>query len=233
VSVLNQSDRPDWVREHRVAALRSAKMLRSLLHYELMEPIAEGGMGAVYRARDTKLNRDVAIKVIREDLAASVNRERFKREIQIAIHLSHPSIVPVYDAGEVDGNLFFVMPLVLGSAGRSAETLSARLSRVERLEVDEATRITADIASGLAHAHAKGIVHRDIKPGNILLAGDRAMVADFGLAVALEAEGDGRITKSGVVPGTPLYMSPSRPLASAPSTRAATSTASHASHTRC
>ena len=159
-------------------------------------------MGVVYRAVDRKLGRDVAIKVLREDVASALSSARFLRETRIVARLQHPNILPVHDSGDEDGLLYCVMPLVEG------ETLARRIAQRPRMPVDTALQITRDILEALAYAHAQGIVHRDIKPSNVLLSSDRAMVADFGLAVALESRGEDKLTQTGIVLGTPSYMSP-------------------------
>jgi serine/threonine-protein kinase len=164
-------------------------------------------MATVYLARDRKHDRFVAVKVLRPELAAALGTERFLREIQIAAKLSHPHILPLYDSGEADGLLFFVMPYVEG------ESLRQRLEREGRLPVATAVQLAAEVAAALDYAHQQGIVHRDIKPENILLHTGQAVVSDFGIARAIDAAaGDGpsrtALTGTGVIIGTPLYMSP-------------------------
>jgi eukaryotic-like serine/threonine-protein kinase len=156
----------------------------------------------VYLARDLKHGRKVAIKVLRPELAAALGSERFVREIEIAAKLTHPHILPLFDSGEADGLLYYVMPYVEG------ESLRDRLNRESRLPVEEAIRLADHVASALAYADEHGVVHRDIKPENILLAGDQAIVADFGIARAVEAAGGARLTHTGIAIGTPSYMSP-------------------------
>ena len=169
--------------------------------YELREEIGRG-MAVVYAARDLRHDRPVAIKFLSDEASASRGSERFQREIHIAAALNHPHILPLFDSGEIDGRLYFVMPLVRG------ETLRQRLRRESRLSVDDALRIAREIAEALAHAHDAGIIHRDVKPENILLAHGHALLADFGIARA-PAGGDGdALTVTGVVVGTPEYMSP-------------------------
>ena len=170
--------------------------------YAVLGVLGAGGMATVYRATDLKHNRTVAIKVLRSELSVSLGTDRFLREIQIAARLQHPRIVPLYDSGSADGFLYFVMPLIDG------ESLRHRLGREKRLSLDDALRITREVASALAYAHAHGIVHRDIKPDNIMLSGGEAVVADFGIARALDAAGGTGMTMTGVAIGTPVYMSP-------------------------
>jgi len=170
--------------------------------YAISRELGRGGMATVYLARDLKHGREVAIKVLRPELAAALGTERFVREIEIAANLTHPHILPLFDSGEADGFLYYVMPYVEG------ESLRDRLNRQTRLPVEEAIRLTDQVASALAHAHERGVVHRDIKPENILLAGDQAIVADFGIARAVEAAGGERFTGTGIAIGTPAYMSP-------------------------
>jgi serine/threonine-protein kinase len=159
-------------------------------------------MATVYLADDLKHRRQVAIKVLRPELAASLGVERFVREIEIAANLTHPHILPLFDSGEDDGFLYYVMPFIEG------ESLRDRLHREGKLAVDETIRLTDQIASALSYAHERGLVHRDIKPENILLAGDQAIVADFGIARAVEVAGGERLTGTGLAVGTPAYMSP-------------------------
>ncbi len=170
--------------------------------YAIEGALGEGGMATVYRARDLKHRRPVAIKVLRPELAAAIGPERFLREIEIAAGLQHPRILPLYDSGEADGLLYYVMPLVEG------ESLRDRLDRERQLPLEDALRITREVASALSYAHARGVVHRDIKPDNILLTAGEAVVADFGIARALDAAGGARLTATGVALGTPVYMSP-------------------------
>ena len=169
--------------------------------------IGRGGMAVVYRATDLRLNRRVAIKVLPPELAFNADvRERFLREAQTAAQLSHPSIVPIYTVDEREGIVYFVMALVDG------ESLAERLVREPRLPISEARRLLAGVADALAYAHSQGVVHRDVKPDNIMLdrATGRPMVTDFGIARA--AQGDTRLTVTGVAIGTPAYMSPEQAL---------------------
>ena len=169
---------------------------------ELGDEVGRGATAVVYRAIDRRHDRPVAVKVFRPGAGAELGPDRFLREIQLAAGLQHPHILPVYDSGAADGTLFYVMPYVEG------ESLRQRLAR-GRLPVDEALRIARQVADALGFAHARGVVHRDIKPENILLEGRHAVVADFGVALAVERPpGDGRITSVGLVVGSPAYMSP-------------------------
>jgi TolB-like protein/tRNA A-37 threonylcarbamoyl transferase component Bud32/Tfp pilus assembly protein PilF len=169
--------------------------------YRVERVIGEGGMATVYLAEDLKHKRKVAVKVMRPELAATLGSDRFLREVEIAANLSHPHILPMYDSGEAEGVLYYVMPYVEG------ESLAARLKREGELPVPEALRIAREVADALAYAHKRSIIHRDIKPANILLGEGHALVADFGIARALEAESEA-ITRTGLAIGTPQYMSP-------------------------
>ena len=169
--------------------------------------IGRGGMAVVYRATDLRLNRRVAIKVLPPELAFNADvRERFLREAQTSAQLSHPGIVPIYTVDERDGIVYFVMALVDG------ESLAERLVREPRLPIQEARRLLAAVAEALAYAHSRGVVHRDVKPDNIMLdrASGRPLMTDFGIARA--AQGDSRLTVTGVAIGTPAYMSPEQAL---------------------
>jgi serine/threonine protein kinase len=170
-------------------------------HYTLERELGSGGMATVYLAEDLKHRRKVAIKVLRPELAAALGPERFLREIEIAAGLSHPHIVALYDSGQAGGFLFYVMPCIRG------ESLRQRLLREKQLSIDEALRLTQQVAAALQYAHSRGLVHRDIKPENILLHEGVALVADFGVAWAASAAGD-RLTATGLALGTPAYMSP-------------------------
>ena len=159
-------------------------------------------MASVYLASDLKHDRKVAIKVLKPDLAAVLGGDRFVVEIKTTAALQHPHILPLFDSGTADGFLFYVMPYIDG------ETLRAKLDRETQLGVDDPARTACEIADALEYAHQHGIVHRDIKPENILLHGGHAMVADFGIALAVSAAAGGRMTETGLSLGTPHYMSP-------------------------
>ncbi len=171
--------------------------------YEILRELGRGGMAVVYAARDIKMNREVAIKVLLPDLAMALGPERFNREIEIAGHLSHPHILAIYDSGNANGRLYYVMPLVAG------ESLRARLEREKQLPIDEALQLSIEVARALHHAHKHGVVHRDIKPENILLESGSAIVADFGIARAVSSMAEGQaLTQTGMTLGTAQYMSP-------------------------
>jgi len=182
----------------------SAVHLKTALEgrYAIERELGEGGMATVYLAKDLKHNRNVALKVLKPDLAAVVGAERFLTEIETTAKLQHPHILPLFDSDEAGGFLFYVMPYVEG------ETLRDRVVREHQLPVDEAVRIAVAVASALQAAHDQGVVHRDIKPANILLSGGEPLVADFGIALAIGAAGGGRLTETGLSVGTPHYMSP-------------------------
>lgn len=184
----------DSLRQHLVEALSGS--------YEVGERIGAGGMGAVYAARDRRHDRRVAIKIIRPELASSMVAARFLREIRIAANLQHPHIVPLFDSGDAGGLLYYVAPLIAG------ESLRQRLEREKQLPLLEVCHVVRHVAAALMHAHRAGVVHRDIKPDNILIAEGEAFVTDFGIAKATIASGDATGTSSGVAIGTPLYMSP-------------------------
>ncbi len=167
--------------------------------YALERELGRGGMATVWLARDLRHDRPVAIKVLRPELGAAIGAERFRREIRLTAGLQHPNILPLHDSGEAAGRLWYVMPYVAG------ETLRAHLARTGPLPVDEALGLVAEIGGALAHAHRHGIVHRDVKPENVLLADGHALVADFGIA---RAAGGERLTETGLALGTPAYMSP-------------------------
>jgi len=172
--------------------------------YRIQRELGRGGMATVYLATDLKHDREVAIKVLHPDLAATLGPERFDREIKFAAKLQHPNILGLFDSGVADGLLYYVMPFVYG------ESLRDRLNRDHMLPVDVAVHLALEVADALGYAHSLGIVHRDIKPENIMLSGGHALVADFGIARAVTeaAGGSKKLTETGVAVGTPLYMSP-------------------------
>jgi eukaryotic-like serine/threonine-protein kinase len=181
-----------------IAALQAALADRYRIEHEL----GRGGMATVYLAHDLRHDRPVALKVLRPELAAALGPERFLRETKLTARLQHPHILPLFDSGEANGQLWYVMPYVRG------ESLRARLAREGQLPLDDALRITCDVLAALSYAHSQGVIHRDIKPENILLEGEEAVVADFGVARAVDAAADERLTETGFALGTPAYMSP-------------------------
>ncbi|MBL0169856.1 MAG: serine/threonine-protein kinase [Gemmatimonadaceae bacterium] len=170
--------------------------------YRVDRELGAGGMATVYLAHDLKHERDVAIKVLHPDLGAAFGAERFLSEIKTTAKLQHPHILALLDSGASDGLLYYVMPLVTG------ETLRARMERERQLPIPEAVRIAREVASALDYAHRQGVIHRDIKPENILLHDGQAIVADFGIALAVQSAGGARMTQTGLSLGTPQYMSP-------------------------
>jgi serine/threonine-protein kinase len=181
--------------------------------YELLEVAGRGATSVVYRARDRKHDRDVAVKVLRDELTRSLTADRFTREIGIVARLTHPHILPLHDSGESKGLFYFVTPFIAG------ESLRQRLDRERRLSPRDAVAIARALASALECAHAHGIVHRDIKPENVLLVSGQALLADFGIARALLVDGEERVTGTGIVLGTPQYMSPEQAVGDAVDTR--------------
>jgi len=171
--------------------------------YRLERELGHGGMATVYLAEDLRHHRQVAVKVLRPDLAATLGPERFLREIEVAARLHHPHILPLYDSGDAGGFLFYVMPYEPG------QSLRERLDREKELPIRDVVRLLHDVVDALAHAHQSGLVHRDIKPENVLLSGRHALVTDFGVAKAVsEATGRQKLTTIGVALGTPAYMAP-------------------------
>lgn len=171
--------------------------------YNIEREVGAGGMATVYLAHDVKHDRKVALKVLREDLSASLGGGRFLREIKIAAQLQHPHILPLLDSGEAAGLFYFVMPYIKG------QSLRERIEREGELPVHEAVRLITEVVDALVEAHAHGVVHRDIKPDNVMLSGRHALVTDFGVAKAIsEATGRNTVTTLGVAVGTPTYMSP-------------------------
>lgn len=170
--------------------------------HHIERELGEGGMATVYLADDLKHERKVALKVLKPELAAVVGAERFLAEIKTTANLQHPHILPLFDSGQADTFLFYVMPYVEG------ETLRERIDRDKQLPVDEAVRVATSVANALHTAHEAGVVHRDIKPGNILLRKGEPLVADFGIALAVGSASGARLTETGLSVGTPYYMSP-------------------------
>ena len=183
--------------------MNSAQLAHALAgRYTIGREVGAGGMATVYLAEDEKHGRKVAVKVLHPDLAAALGAERFLAEIKTTANLQHPHILPLHDSGEADGFLFYVMPYVEG------ETLRHRFEREGQLPIDDAVRIAKEVGSALDYAHRHGVIHRDIKPENILLHDGSALVADFGIALAVQSAGGQRLTQTGLSLGTPQYMSP-------------------------
>ena len=179
-----------------------SRLRKALLsHYDIERELGRGGAAVVYLAQDLRHSRLVALKVLRAEVASVLGTDRFLREISIAARLSHPHILPLYDSGAVEGFVYYVMPYVEG------DSLEVRLANEGRLAVDESLRIASEVAKALDYAHRHGIIHRDIKPGNVLFSDGHALITDFGFARALN-EARGRLTPAGLVVGTPVYMSP-------------------------
>ncbi|MFL5520548.1 MAG: protein kinase domain-containing protein [Gemmatimonadales bacterium] len=190
-------------RTQSTGAFEVAQVTRALAgRYKIERVLGEGGMATVYLADDPKHDRKVAVKVMRPELAATLGADRFLREVQIAAKLNHPNILAMHDSGATDGLLYYVMPYVEG------ETLKEKLERDGALAPDEALRLAREVVEALAYAHKRGIVHRDIKPANILLNEGHALVADFGIARAVEDGTGESLTKTGLAVGTPQYMAP-------------------------
>ncbi|MBE0595110.1 MAG: serine/threonine protein kinase, partial [Gemmatimonadales bacterium] len=165
--------------------------------YRIERELGAGGMATVFLAEDLKHHRRVAIKVLKPELAAVLGAERFVHEITTTASLQHPHILPLFDSGTADGFLYYVMPYIEG------ETLRDKLNRETQLGIEEAVRMTVELADALDYAHRRGVIHRDIKPENILLHDGRPMVADFGIALAVSAAAGGRMTETGLSLGTP------------------------------
>jgi serine/threonine-protein kinase len=176
--------------------------------YAIERELGAGGMATVYLARDLKHDRLVAVKVLNPELAASLGAERFLREVQVTAKLSHPHILPLYDSGEAGGFLYYVMPFVQG------ESLADLIAREKQLSIKDAVQIAREVAEALAQAHSLGLVHRDIKPHNVMMAGGHAIVADFGIASAVSQAGGEKLTQTGTTVGTPAYMSPEQGMGS-------------------
>ena len=171
--------------------------------YRLERELGQGGMATVYLAHDLRHDRKVAVKVVRSEISAATGTERFLREIRLAARLHHPNILPLYDSGEAEGQLYYVMPVAEG------ESLRSLLEREKALSVGDAVRLASEVAGALDYAHRREIVHRDIKPENILLHEGHALVTDFGIGKALSTATTGAtLTQLGLVVGTPAYMSP-------------------------
>jgi len=170
--------------------------------YTIERELGRGGMATVYLAHDLRHDRPVALKVLRPELGAAIGPERFLREIQIAARLTHPNILPLHDSGEAHGCLYYVMPYVEG------ESLRDRLSREKQLPLDDALQIAREVADALSYAHSHDVIHRDVKPENVLLEAGHAVVSDFGIARAITAAGTEKLTETGIALGTPAYMSP-------------------------
>ena len=176
-------------------------------HYRLDRVLGQGGMATVYLAHDLRHDRDVALKVLRPELAAVLGRERFLAEIRLTAKLDHPHILTLIDSGESDGFLWYVVPFIRG------ESLRQKLERQKQLDIAEAIEVAGDIAGALDYAHAHGVIHRDVKPENILLHEGQAMLADFGIALAVREAAGERLTETGMSEGTPQYMTPEQPTA--------------------
>jgi len=184
-------------------AFEVSKVTKALAsRYQIERVLGEGGMATVYLAMDLKYHRSVAIKVMRPELASTMGADRFLREVEIAARLTHPHILSMYESGEADGLLYYVMPYVEG------ETLRDRIHRETQLPVEDALKIAREVSEALAYAHDHGVIHRDIKPANILLGGGHAMVADFGIARAVGNTATESLTQTGLSVGTPHYMAP-------------------------
>ncbi|MEJ2202878.1 MAG: protein kinase [Gemmatimonadota bacterium] len=204
----NRPDESDWRGGEAAGNLRAMDVTSERLaaalsdRYRIERELGAGGMATVYLAEDLKHDRHVAIKVLRPELAAVLGAERFVQEIKTTAALSHPHILPLFDSGEADGFLYYVMPYLEG------ETIREKLNRETQFGIDEAVKITTEVADALDYAHRNGVIHRDIKPENILLHNGRPMVMDFGIALAVSAAAGGRMTETGLSLGTPHYMSP-------------------------
>ncbi len=191
-------------RESRSNVTNTFDRLKTALadRYSIEEEVGAGGMATVYRAEDLKHHRKVAVKVLRPELAAVLGAERFLKEIEVTANLQHPHILPLFDSGEADGFLYYVMPFVEG------ESLADKLYREGQLSLEESIAMAEQVAAALDYAHAHGVVHRDIKPDNIMLSSGEAIVSDFGIARAVNAAGGEQLTGTGMALGTPAYMSP-------------------------
>ena len=170
--------------------------------YRLTAEIGSGAAATVYVAEDTKHQRRVALKLLNGDASSALGGDRFRREIEVVAQLQHPHILPLHDSGELDGRLYYVMPLVSG------ETLRDRIARTGPLPLDEIRRVATDVAAALDYAHRRGVIHRDVKPANILIDDEHAIVADFGIAHVASTSPSRQLTGAGLIIGTPTYMSP-------------------------
>src|SRR3954468_13143962 len=187
------------VSQDPIAPLRAALAGR----YEIEREIGQGAFATVFLARDARHDRRVAVKVLNADPSSATGELRFIRAIHLLARLQHPNILPLHDSGHVESLLYYLMPYVSG------ETLRARIHRDRQLSIDAAAQICCEAADALSYAHAQGIIHRDIKPENILLSGGHAVIADFGIARAIDLAGVQALTRTGMGgPGTPAYMSP-------------------------
>ena len=200
VHILYASENPGEARVAEAVAEWNNVLLKE--RYRVLRELGRGGMATVYLAHDVRDDRDVAIKVLLPEIGLAVGADRFRREIDVATRFSHPRILPLYDSGEWEGQLYYVMPFVAG------ESLRARMDKSGPLGIDQAVQLGAEVADALDYAHAQGVVHRDIKPENILLEDGHAMVVDFGIARAAVAAGQEKLTQTGLTLGTPQYMSP-------------------------
>ncbi|HEX5963316.1 MAG TPA: serine/threonine-protein kinase, partial [Gemmatimonadales bacterium] len=189
------------LQEHLTAVLQD--------RYAIQREIGHGGMAVVYLARDLKHDREVALKVLYRHLTAALGAERFLREVRVAARLHHPHLLPLYDSGEADGSLYYVVPYVAGGSLRD------RLRRESPLPLTTAIQIAREVADGLDYAHRQNVVHRDIKPENILLEEGHAVIADFGVARAISEAAETQLTEAGLLVGTPAYMSPEQALGEA------------------
>ena len=184
--------------DNQIDRLQAALTNRYVIEREL----GRGGMATVHLAHDLKHDRSVALKVLRNELAAVIGSERFLHEIRVTANLHHPNIVQLYDSGDADGVLYYVMPHVEG------ESLRQKLDRETQLSIDEAVAIARAVADALDYAHRRDVIHRDIKPENILLQEGTPLVSDFGIALAVSQVAGERLTETGLSLGTPSYMSP-------------------------
>ncbi len=204
LAVPTRNDVLTEIRRAPATALHATIRLNTALEgrYRVGRELGQGGMATVYLAEDLRHERKVALKILKPEIAAAVGAERFLAEIKTTAKLQHPHILPLHDSGEADGFLFYVMPYVGG------ESLRERLNREHQLSVDEGVRIATNIAEALDYAHRQGVIHRDIKPGNVLIHDGQAVISDFGIALAVGPAGGDRLTETGLSVGTPHYMSP-------------------------